>query len=60
MTDVNKRLADVLSEYSDAMNQIERAATTADVDETHCSGTILKPADQQRACRPPTIGDPRA
>lgn len=54
MTDVNKRLADILAEYGDAMSRIERAAPAADVSETHCGETILKPADQQRAWRPPT------
>jgi hypothetical protein len=55
MTDVNKRLADILAEYGDAMSRIERAAPAADVSETRCGETILKPADQQRAWRPPTI-----
>ena len=55
MTDVNKRLADILAEYSDAMSRIERAAPVAEVSETHCSAKILKSADQQRAWRPPTI-----
>jgi hypothetical protein len=57
MTDVNKGLADILTEYSNAMSRIERAAPTADVSETPYGETILKPADRQRGWRPPTIGD---
>ena len=57
MTDVNKRLADILTEYSDAMSRIERVTPTADVSETLHGEPILKPADQQRGWRPPTIGD---
>ncbi|MGE5697537.1 MAG: hypothetical protein ACM4D3_20570 [Candidatus Sericytochromatia bacterium] len=55
MTDVNQRLADILAEYSDTMNRIEGSAPRAETPRTP-SGPILKPADQQRAWRPPTFG----
>jgi len=56
MTDVNKRLADILAEYSDAMSRIEPSVSTAEVREAQHGRPILKPADQQRAWRPPTVG----
>ena len=55
MTDVNQRLADILAEYSDKMYRIEGSAPRAETPRTP-SGPILKPADQQRAWRPPTFG----
>lgn len=55
MTDVNLRLADILAEYSDTMSSIERSAPAPDARATP-EGPILKPADQQSAWRPPTIG----
>jgi hypothetical protein len=55
MTDINRRLADILAQYSDAMSYIERPSPTTDAQKRPCDGRILRPADQQRVCRSPTI-----
>ena len=51
MTDINRRLADILAQYSDAMSHIERPSPTTDAQRRPCDGRILRPADQQRVCR---------
>ena len=53
MTDVNGRLAEILAEYATTMADLgPKAPPTHD----HSGHPILRPADQQQACRPPTIG----
>jgi hypothetical protein len=53
MTDVNGRLAEILAEYATTMADLEAKAPPPPQQADH---PILLPADQQRACRPPTIG----
>ncbi|HEY7051955.1 MAG TPA: hypothetical protein VH496_07440 [Mycobacterium sp.] len=52
MTNVNDRLAEILAEYAGTIAEIERPAASTEPG----TGRLLRPADQQRACRTPTIG----
>ncbi len=49
----NGRFAEILAEYANTMADIERPRTPAPPPEA--DNRVLKPADQQRACRPPRI-----
>jgi hypothetical protein len=55
MTDVNKRLADILAEYTATMNDLERPSATRPDRWARPDRRVLKPADRQRACTAPTI-----
>jgi hypothetical protein len=52
--DVNRRLADILAQYTDTMSRIEHQPEART--EAPCDGRLLKPADKQRPCAPPTFG----
>jgi hypothetical protein len=51
MTGVNDRLAEILAEYATTIADLEPKAPPAPRDSQ--LDPILRPADQQRACRPP-------
>jgi hypothetical protein len=55
MTDVNRRLADILADYTAAMNDLE---CHDDPKPDHDNGQrrVLRPADRQRGCGSPRIG----
>jgi hypothetical protein len=57
VTSVNSRLEEILAQYASTVADIEQPAPSAPHKEF--DGRILRPPDQQRACRPPTIA-PRA
>jgi hypothetical protein len=53
VTSVNSRLAEILADYASAIADIERPPTSPRPEEA--DRRLLRPADKQRACRPPTI-----
>ena len=53
MTGVNDRLAEILAEYTTTMADLEPKVPLPHHQTGH---PVLRPADQQQACRPPTIG----
>jgi hypothetical protein len=55
--DVNRRLADILAQYTDTMSRIDNPPK--EVNQTDCKGRLLKPADKQRPYVPPTYGHDR-
>jgi hypothetical protein len=59
MSDVNKRLADILAEYTAAMIGIERPPPEGSGPCVRRDRWVLKPADRQRACTAPTIESPK-
>jgi hypothetical protein len=53
VTDINGRLAEILAEYATTMADLEPKEPAPPRDQA--GHPILRPADEQRACRPPTI-----
>lgn len=53
MTAVNDRMAEILAQYTSTVEDIE--SPTTPVPQENTDHRVLRPADRQRACRPPTI-----
>jgi hypothetical protein len=54
MTNAHNRFAEILAEYTSAMADIEPSSPPQPPDRDR---RVLRPADQQRACRAPRVAD---